>query len=83
MALLLEYQAPILVACGRGWQKEDVRGRMWVGLALAMVGLAAATGIWRGLAFDVVGIVAGLGAAVCFATYFLIGEHGGCWTRCG
>ena len=40
-------------------------------------GLAAATGIWRGLAFDVVGIVAGLGAAVRFATYFLIGEHGG------
>ena len=77
MALLLEYQAPILVAVwARLVQKEDVRGRMWVGLALAMVGLAAATGIWRGLAFDVVGIVAGLGAAVCFATYFLIGEHG-------
>ena len=77
MALLLEYQAPILVAVWeRLVQKEDVRGRMWVGLALAMVGLAAATGIWRGLAFDVVGIVAGLGAAVCFATYFLIGEHG-------
>ncbi len=77
MALLLEYQAPILVALwARYVQHEQVRNRMWGGLALAWGGLAAATGIWRGLDLDVVGIVAGLGAAVCFATYFLVGEHG-------
>ncbi|CAN5182448.1 hypothetical protein BH18ACT9_BH18ACT9_05040 [soil metagenome] len=77
MALLLEYQAPILVALwARVVQKEQVRGRAWAGLALAMVGLAAATGIWRGATLDGVGIVAGLGAAVCFSAYFLIGEHG-------
>lgn len=77
MALLLEYQAPILVAVwARVVQKEQVRPRMWLGLALAMAGLAAATGIWRGLVLDPVGIAAGLGAAVCFAAYFLIGEHG-------
>ena len=35
MALLLEYQAPILVAVwARVVQKEQVRSRMWVGLAL-------------------------------------------------
>jgi drug/metabolite transporter (DMT)-like permease len=49
---------------------------MWLGLALAMAGLAAATGIWNGLVLDPVGIAAGLGAAVCLAAYFLIGEHG-------
>jgi drug/metabolite transporter (DMT)-like permease len=77
MALLLEYQAPILVAVwARVVQKESVRPRMWLGLALATAGLAAATGIWKGGVFDPVGIVAGLGAAVCFAAYFLIGEHG-------
>ena len=77
MALLLEYQAPVLVALwARLVQKERVRNRMWLGLALATVGLAAATGIWEGATFDVVGIMAGLGAAVSFATYFLIGEHG-------
>ena len=77
MALLLEYQAPILVALwARLVQKEEVRPRMWLGLGLAVLGLAAATGIWRGLQFDSIGIVAGLGAAVCFAAYFLIGEHG-------
>ena len=77
MALLLEYQAPILVALwARFVQRERVRPRLWLGLALAWAGLAAATGIWRGLTFDLVGVLGGLGAAVCFATYFLIGEHG-------
>ena len=77
MALLLEYQAPILVAVwARVVQKEAVRPRMWVGLGLAMAGLSAATGIWKGAVFDPLGIAAGLGAAVCFAAYFLIGEHG-------
>ena len=77
MALLLEYQAPTLVAVwARFVQKERVRNRMWAGLALAMVGLAAATGVVDGATFDAVGIAAGFGAAVCFATYFLVGEHG-------
>jgi drug/metabolite transporter (DMT)-like permease len=77
MALLLEYQAPILVALwARFVQHERVRPRLWAGLALAWGGLAAATGIWRGLVLDGVGVLAGLGAAVCFAAYFLIGEHG-------
>ncbi len=77
MALLLEYQAPILVALwARFVQHERVRPRLWVGLALAWGGLAAATGIWQGLSLDGIGVLAGLGAAVCFATYFLIGEHG-------
>ena len=77
MALLLEYQAPVIVAVwARLVQKEAVRRRMWLGLMLATVGLAAATGIWNGAEFDLVGIAAGLGAAVSFATYFLIGEHG-------
>ena len=77
MALLLEYQAPILVAVwARFARREPVRRRLWVGLVLAWAGLAAATGIWRGLAFDVVGILGGFGAALCFAVYFLVGEHG-------
>ena len=77
MALLLEYQAPILVALwARFVQHEQVRPRLWAGLALAWGGLVAATGIYQGLAFDPVGIAGGVGAAICFATYFLIGEHG-------
>lgn len=78
LALLLEYQAPLLVVLwARFVQQEVVRRRVWFGLGLALVGLAAATGLLEGqLAFDGVGILAGLAAAVCFATYFLVGEHG-------
>ncbi len=77
MALLLEFQAPILVALwARLVQKEAVLPRMWVGLVLATVGLGAATGIGQGVVFDPIGILAGLGAAVCLGTYFLVGEHG-------
>lgn len=77
MALLLEYQGPVLVAL---WallvQRRAVRRRVWIGLALAVIGLAAATEVWQGARLDGVGIAAGLAAAVCFAAYFLIGEAG-------
>ena len=78
LALLLEFQAPLLVVLwARFVQHEAVRRRVWLGLGLALVGLAMATGIVGGrLAWDPVGILAGLAAAVCFATYFLVGEHG-------
>jgi len=77
MALLLEYQAPVIVAVwARFAQGEQVRGRLWVGLVLAVGGLAAATEVWRGARFDGVGVVAGLAAAICFAFYFLVGEAG-------
>ena len=78
LALLLEYQAPLLVVLwARFVQGEVVRRRVWAGLGLGLLGLAMATGILQGgLAWDGVGLLAGLGAAVCFATYFLVGEHG-------
>jgi drug/metabolite transporter (DMT)-like permease len=78
LALLLEYQAPLLVVVwARFVQGEVVRRRVWAGLGLALLGLAMATGILQGgLAWDGWGLLAGLGAAVCFATYFLVGEHG-------
>jgi drug/metabolite transporter (DMT)-like permease len=76
IALLLEYTAPVLVALwARFVQHEPVRGRMWVAIALSLVGLAVVAQVWQGLAFDGIGVLAGLGAAVCFATYFLLGEH--------
>jgi drug/metabolite transporter (DMT)-like permease len=76
IALLLEYTAPVLVALWvRLVEKEPVRARMWVAIALSLVGLATVAQAWQGLTFDGLGVLAGLGAAVCFATYFLLGEH--------
>ncbi len=78
LALLLEYQAPLLVALwARFVQGEHLRRRAWVGLGLALLGLAMATGVLGGgLRWDLLGLLAGLAAAVCFATYFVVGEHG-------
>jgi len=57
-------------------QKEATRPRLWLGLALAVFGLALATEVWKGASFDTVGILAGIGAALTFSAYFLIGEAG-------
>jgi drug/metabolite transporter (DMT)-like permease len=76
IALLIEYLAPVLVVLWvRFVRREDVRPRMWGAVALAVVGLAVVSRVWNGLAFDGLGIVMALLAAVCFAAYFLLGEH--------
>ncbi|NIH81249.1 EamA family transporter [Amycolatopsis viridis] len=77
IAILLEFTSPVLIAL---WTRfvRGVRlpGRMWAGIALAMAGLAGVAQVWQGLSLDVVGLLAGLGAALCSAAYFLLGEHG-------
>lgn len=76
LALLLEFQAPFLVALWAKFvQGNAVTARLWWGLGLAIIGLTAATEAWKGATFDAVGVFAGLGAAVAFAGYFLLGER--------
>lgn len=75
LALLLEYQAPFIVALWAKFvQRSPVTARLWWGLALAVLGLAGATEIWEGAAFDGLGLVAGVVAAFALASYFLLGE---------
>ncbi len=77
LALLLEYTAPVLVALyARLVRREDVRPRAWAALGLSLAGLALVAQVWQGFVLDGVGVLGGLGAAVCFATYFLMGESG-------
>jgi drug/metabolite transporter (DMT)-like permease len=77
IALLVEYTAPVLVAVwARFVAKEPVSGRIWPALGLSLAGLAVVARVWDGLAFDGLGLMAGLGAATCFAVYFLVGDHG-------
>ena len=76
IALLLEYLAPVLVVLWvRFVRKEPVRGRMWLAVALSVVGLAVVSRVWNGLTFDGLGVMMALLAAVSFAAYFLLGEH--------
>lgn len=78
IALLLEYLAPVLIVLWvRFVRHEPVHPRMWIAVALALGGLAVVGQVWDGIALDALGVTMGLAAAVCFATYFLLGEHQG------
>jgi drug/metabolite transporter (DMT)-like permease len=76
VAMLLEFTAPILVALWvRFVRRVVLPARMWVGTAVALVGLAMVAEVWQGLRLDALGLLFGVGAALCAAAYFLIGEH--------
>ncbi len=77
IAMLLEYTSPVLVAL---WVRFVRHVRLpalsWTGTALALVGLAMVAQVWDGLRLDAVGLLAGIGAALCSAAYYLLGERG-------
>jgi len=76
IALLLEYTSPLLVALfARFVLRERVRRRVWLALALSLVGLTMVAQVGRGVSLDAVGVAAALGAALALATYFLLGER--------
>jgi drug/metabolite transporter (DMT)-like permease len=77
VALLIQYVAPVLVALwARYVLHEPVRRRIWAALILAVSGLALLVQIWRGLEVDGIGLLASLGAALTFALYILLADHG-------
>jgi drug/metabolite transporter (DMT)-like permease len=77
VAILLVFTSPALIAL---WTRFVRRVRlpppMWAGIGLALLGLALVAQVWQGLRLDAPGLLAGLGAGVCSASYFLLGEHG-------
>jgi drug/metabolite transporter (DMT)-like permease len=77
VAMVLVNLAPALVAL---WVRVVRRTRLpvlvWLGIGLAVAGLALVAEIWQGARLDLLGVAAGLIAAICSAGYFLLGEHG-------
>lgn len=57
-------------------QRRPVRSRLWLGLALALVGLALVSQFWHGLVLDPVGVLSAVGAGAALASYYLMGERG-------
>jgi drug/metabolite transporter (DMT)-like permease len=78
IALVFEMTAPVFIAI-YVWlvRKERVRSRLWLALLLSLSGLVLVAEIWQdGGSLDPVGLGAALVAALCLATYYLMGERG-------
>lgn len=77
IGLLFEYMGPALVAL---WvwigERQRVKPRLWVGLALCLAGLALVAEVHRGeLRLDGIGVAAGLSCAVLLAVYYVLGSR--------
>jgi drug/metabolite transporter (DMT)-like permease len=78
IALVFEMTAPVFIAL-YVWlvRKEKVRSRLWVALLLSLSGLVFVAEVWEdGGSLDPIGVAAALIAALCLATYYLLGERG-------
>ena len=74
---LLAYLAPVVVALwNRFGRHQRMPRRLWLAIALTIVGLAFVTQIWSGLTLDPVGLIAGFALPVALALYWLLGEAG-------
>jgi drug/metabolite transporter (DMT)-like permease len=76
IALLLEFTAPAIVALF-SWAvlREHIGRRTWLGIGLALLGLALVAQVWADVGLDLVGVLAGFGAASCLASYYLVGSR--------
>ena len=76
IALIIEFTAPIWVVLWvRFGRKQTVRGTVWVGLLLAVIGLALIAQVWQGFTLDGLGVAAAFGAAIALALFYILGEH--------
>jgi drug/metabolite transporter (DMT)-like permease len=76
VALLIQYLAPLLVALwARFVMQRRVRRRIWVALALALVGLSFVLELGTGDELDGIGVGASLLAAASYALYVLLAER--------
>lgn len=76
VALLIQFTGPLWVALfARFVYHETIRRRVWVALALCLVGLSLVVELWTGVAFSRIGITAALGASFALAAYILMAER--------
>ena len=78
IALLIEFTAPIMVVLWVrfAWHRP-VRNTVWLGLAMALLGLAMVAQVGGGVTLSPLGVAAAFGAATALAVYYLLGETAG------
>ncbi|WP_198664350.1 EamA family transporter [Jiangella endophytica] len=76
IALLLEFTAPAIVALF-SWAvlRQRIRRQTWLGIGVALLGLALVAQVWTDIGLDTVGVLAGFGAGACLASYYLVGSR--------
>jgi drug/metabolite transporter (DMT)-like permease len=76
VAILLEFTGPVLVV---GWTRFALRVALprstAIGVGVALLGLSCVVEVWSGLRMDLLGVLAGLGAAACQASFFLLADR--------
>lgn len=77
IAMLLEFLAPLYVAMWTRFVRRTVLpGAVWVGIGVAILGLALVAQPWQGFTLDPLGVLAGVCSGLSTTGYFLIGERG-------
>lgn len=76
IALVIQYLAPVFVALwARFFVHEPVRRRLWLAIALSLLGLSLVVELWGGgSSLDWAGVLASLVTAVAYAAYVLMAE---------
>src|SRR3954471_2995830 len=75
VSLVIQYLGPLFVALFvRFVLKEQVRRRLWLALAAAIIGLTLVVDLWHGVSLDGLGVLWSLASAVTFAGYMLMAE---------
>ena len=77
IALVINYLAPVFVALwARFYVHEPVRRRLWLAIALSLLGLSLVVELWNGgSSLSGVGVLACLVTALAYAAYVLMAEH--------
>ena len=76
IALVIQYLAPVFVALwARFYVHEPVRRRLWLAIALSLLGLSLVVELWGGgSSLDGLGVLACLVTALAYAAYVLMAE---------
>jgi len=75
VTLLIEFTAPIMVALWfRFGMRQATRKTLWVGLVLALTGLAIVAQVWLGFTLNVFGVTAACVSAIALALYYVLAD---------
>lgn len=72
ISLLIEFTSPLVIALWFHFGlRHPTRPAVWLGLALALLGLAVVAQVWDGFGLDPLGFAAAVGAMLALVLYFL------------